>query len=148
LSTDPTGLDGRDAVDDGAPDGDGSNLVYAVFQGGGAKGITHIGGLSAVNERGLFIVGAAGASAGAIIAALVAVGYGGDELFDAPARTDLLHSKYGKVPTQLLGEGEWEEATWAFRMLPYGVAIFVYNLVFLALYLRQHPLVSGTPRTR
>jgi predicted acylesterase/phospholipase RssA len=55
---------------------DTSKLVaYLVFQGGGAKGISHVGGLAAVNELKLTIGGVAGTSAGAIVAALVAGGY-------------------------------------------------------------------------
>lgn len=121
-----------------AAEGSPKKLVYAVFEGGGAKGITHIGGLSAILDRGYAIVGAAGASAGAIMAALVAVGYTADELFDARSRTDILYTRYGKVPTQLLGDRAWRNATLAFRMAPVGLAGIVYLLLVLGLQLSRH----------
>lgn len=80
--------------------------AYAIFEGGGAKGITHIGALKALEKNGYAIVGAAGASAGAIIAALTAVGYSADELLDPMAGTDLL-SNYEMKPTDLLGRRPW-----------------------------------------
>lgn len=51
-----------------------------VFEGGGAKGVAYIGALRAIEERGLHIGAVAGASAGAITAALIAAGYKADEL--------------------------------------------------------------------
>ncbi|MDD1781375.1 patatin-like phospholipase family protein [Enterovibrio sp. ZSDZ35] len=53
-----------------------------VFEGGGAKGIAHIGALKAIESYGLKIDKVAGTSAGAIIACLVALGYSADELYD------------------------------------------------------------------
>lgn len=54
---------------------------YCIFEGGGAKGIAHIGALAALEEAEFDIVGYAGTSAGAIIAALSAAGYRSAELF-------------------------------------------------------------------
>lgn len=51
-----------------------------VFQGGGVKGIAHIGALIALEERGFKCVKASGTSVGAIIASLVIAGYHGVEL--------------------------------------------------------------------
>jgi predicted acylesterase/phospholipase RssA len=51
--------------------------IFAVFEGGGVKGIGHVGALAQVrwSEPSLTIRGYAGASAGAIVAALAAAGY-------------------------------------------------------------------------
>ncbi|WP_156818840.1 patatin-like phospholipase family protein [Sphingomonas sp. Mn802worker] len=80
--------------------------AFAIFEGGGAKGITHIGALKALEQNGYELVGAAGASAGAIIAALTAIGYTADELFDRYSDSDLLQS-YGLKPLDLLGPRKW-----------------------------------------
>lgn len=84
--------------------------AFAIFEGGGAKGITHIGALKALEQSGYAIVGAAGASAGAIVAALVAVGYKADELFGP---TEDILSRNGIGPLDLLGRWRWR---W-FRLL-------------------------------
>lgn len=80
--------------------------VYAIFEGGGARGITHVGALKALENEGFALVGAAGASAGAIIAALVAVGYTADELFDGTR--DIL-GDLGLAPVDLIGRGNWSK---------------------------------------
>jgi hypothetical protein len=64
--------------------------VYLAFQGGGAKGIAHIGGLAAVNGSSIEIAGVAGTSAGAIVAALVAAGYSAKDIFDREERSHIL----------------------------------------------------------
>jgi predicted acylesterase/phospholipase RssA len=48
--------------------------VHGVFEGGGAKGVLYVGALEAVLKRGLWFSGAAGSSAGAITAAMIAAG--------------------------------------------------------------------------
>ncbi|HCS8989786.1 TPA: patatin-like phospholipase family protein, partial [Klebsiella quasipneumoniae] len=45
---------------------------YAVFEGGGIKGVAFAGALQKAEEAGLNFIGYAGASAGAIIAFLAA----------------------------------------------------------------------------
>ncbi len=57
-----------------------TDRCYCVFEGGGAKGIAHVGALAALEESGLDLCGFAGTSAGAVIAALAAVGYQSREL--------------------------------------------------------------------
>jgi hypothetical protein len=47
---------------------------YGVFEGGGAKGVAYGGALKAMASRGCWFKGVAGASAGAITAALIAAG--------------------------------------------------------------------------
>jgi NTE family protein len=86
--------------------------AYAIFEGGGAKGITHLGAVKAMEDARLEIVGAAGSSAGAIVAALVAVGYRADELYDIVQGTDLL-TRNNKTPVDLLGRVGW----WRLKML-------------------------------
>lgn len=49
--------------------------VFAVFEGGGVKGIGLVGALARAQKEPLNFLGFAGASAGAIVAALAAVGY-------------------------------------------------------------------------
>lgn len=57
--------------------------VLCVFEGGGARGVAHIGALAAIEATEDFeIVGYAGTSAGSIVAALAAAGWKSDELFD------------------------------------------------------------------
>jgi NTE family protein len=54
--------------------------VDLVFEGGGLKGIALVGAYSVLEERGYRPQNIAGASAGAIVAALVAAGYDAPEL--------------------------------------------------------------------
>ena len=55
-----------------------------VFEGGGVRGLAYIGALQAVEDAGIRpdVTAVAGTSAGAITAALVAVGYSSKELHD------------------------------------------------------------------
>lgn len=63
--------------------------AFGIFEGGGAKGLAHVGALKAAEEHGVRYVGVAGASAGSIVAALVAAGYTADELY-LPTKQDSL----------------------------------------------------------
>lgn len=54
--------------------------AYAVFEGGGVKGSALVGALARVQEEGIGFKGLAGASAGAIVASLTAVGFTANEL--------------------------------------------------------------------
>ena len=55
--------------------------VFCVFEGGGAKGVAHVGALRAIeNIEEYEVKGFAGTSAGAIVAALAAVGWSSHEL--------------------------------------------------------------------
>ena len=58
----------------------GHELVNGVFKGGGARGVAYAGALRAVAARGRWFGSVAGASAGAITAALVAAGLGPDRI--------------------------------------------------------------------
>ena len=54
--------------------------VNAVFEGGGVKGIALVGAISVIEEAGYAFECVAGTSAGAIVAALLAVGYTAREM--------------------------------------------------------------------
>jgi NTE family protein len=83
----------------------GPDPVFAIFEGGGAKGIAHVGALKAIELAKLVTVGVAGASAGAIVAALKAVGYTADEIFDERG-TDILTAR-GTSMIKLLQRRDW-----------------------------------------
>jgi NTE family protein len=100
--------------------------VYTIFEGGGAKGITHLGALKALAQEGFVVVGAAGSSAGAIIAALVAVGYTADELFAEDGSRHILSEK-GKTPIDLIGWISWER----YRLLRFTLGIIGLPLLLL-----------------
>ena len=56
--------------------------VYGVFEGGGVRGIALVGAISAIEKAGIQFRAVAGTSAGAIVAALYAVGYSAEEMYD------------------------------------------------------------------
>jgi NTE family protein len=63
----------------------------AVFEGGGVKGIALVGGISAAERAGVERwVNVAGTSAGAIVAAMLAVGYRSERQGDTPGLRDIL----------------------------------------------------------
>jgi len=55
-------------------------LVDGVFKGGGALGAAYVGSVQAMQQSGLWFGRVAGTSAGAIIAALIAVGYNAEDI--------------------------------------------------------------------
>ncbi|MCK8828576.1 patatin-like phospholipase family protein [Natroniella acetigena] len=69
--------------------------VNLSLNGGGIKGISHVGGLKALEEEGIEIKAIAGSSAGAIIAALYGAGYSCDELEGIMYRVDFNKFKDG-----------------------------------------------------
>jgi len=62
--------------------------VDLVFEGGGVKGIALVGAFSVLEEEDYEPQNMAGASAGAIVAALIAAGYSSDELKKIIAELD------------------------------------------------------------
>src|SRR5215207_1630054 len=58
----------------------GEKVADLIFEGGGVKGIGLAGAYAALEQRGFTPKGLAGASAGAITAALIAAGYNSAEL--------------------------------------------------------------------
>jgi len=81
--------------------------VFAIFEGGGAKGIAHLGAAEAAVAEGLEFIGVGGTSAGAFVAALLAAGYRGTEFFNPQARGSDLLAQRNEGPTDLLGTAEW-----------------------------------------
>lgn len=81
--------------------------IFAIFEGGGAKGVAHVGALQAAQDNGLEIVGVAGASAGALVAVMVAVGLEAGDIMSAADRDDHILARFGATPTALLGLPEW-----------------------------------------
>src|SRR5919112_919108 len=67
--------------------------VDLVFEGGGVKGIALVGAFSMLEERGYEPQNMAGASAGAIVAALLAAGYTSVELQEIIGNLDYDHFK-------------------------------------------------------
>ncbi len=82
--------------------------VYAIFEGGGATGMAHVGAVKAMEALDIRPVGVAGASAGAIIAALLAVGVRADDMLGGPdpVRWNIF-LKHGATPVALLGKANW-----------------------------------------
>ncbi len=68
--------------------GNRGGYVDLVFEGGGVKGIALVGAFSVLEERDYEPQNMAGASAGAIVAALIAAGYGAGELKEIVAGLD------------------------------------------------------------
>jgi NTE family protein len=73
--------------------GDRERYVDLVFEGGGVKGIALVGAFSVLEERGYEPQNMAGASAGAIVAALIAAGYSSVELRKIIGELDYDHFK-------------------------------------------------------
>ena len=73
-----------------------------VFQGGGVKGIGLVGAYSVLEERDYQPMNMAGASAGAIVAALVAAGYSAEEL----------RGLMMDIPFDKFTDEAWEDRIW------------------------------------
>lgn len=111
---------------------------YCIFEGGGARGIAHVGALAALEKANLELVGFAGTSAGAIIAALAAAGYSSDELVSAQgtvlSRIDLDRSNIAagparrpaSRPSHLFGRTGWLYLTLMRTIPPYWMRIMPY----------------------
>jgi hypothetical protein len=65
---------------------------FLALQGGGAKGIVHIGAVNAIYDLDFAIQGVAGTSAGLIVAALVAAGYKPQEILNLDGEGNLFES--------------------------------------------------------
>lgn len=97
---------------------EGSRRAYGVFEGGGAKGLAHIGALRAAEEANIQWIGASGTSAGALVAALVAAGFSAREICDVRhggtsrepwLETHVLRRICSLEPTQLMEPGSWTD---------------------------------------
>ncbi|MCR4470040.1 patatin-like phospholipase family protein [Burkholderia sp. SCN-KJ] len=120
-------------------DDDDKIPTFLVFQGGGAKGIVHVGALTAIEDEKLSIHGVAGTSAGAMVAALVAAGYKGRELFDADTETHILGALGPKLgftkAIDFFGWGPWQLLRFCRMVAPRFIAFVVgaFALAFAAL---------------
>ncbi|HLK59040.1 MAG TPA: patatin-like phospholipase family protein [Chthonomonadaceae bacterium] len=117
--------------------------VFGIFQGGGAKGLAHVGALTELENMGIEFAGVAGTSAGSIIAALIAAGYKASELYSP------IYDPSGVLDqdfTTLLGdEKEWRQ----FKTFQADLAKFPPNpnictagWNFLQLWLRNSSVMS------
>lgn len=82
--------------------------TYGIFEGGGAKGLAHIAGAAAAERNGIQFIGVAGASAGALVASLLAVGYKAVELFDPNNPAANLLGRHQITPLSLLDLERWK----------------------------------------
>ncbi|MBV8187651.1 MAG: patatin-like phospholipase family protein [Alphaproteobacteria bacterium] len=89
--------------------------IFLAFEGGGAKGVVHVGALRALETQDFQIAGVAGTSAGAIVASLVAAGYTSSELISADGSSPALEAIGLESATDFFGSN-WTRlavASWA-----------------------------------
>ncbi len=65
------------------------NEYFAIFGGGGIRGISYCGAYKALVENNINLIGYAGSSIGAVFASLIAVGYNYEEVFEILSGTGL-----------------------------------------------------------
>lgn len=81
--------------------------IFAIFEGGGAKGVAHVGAVAAAESLKLRLMGVAGASAGALVATLVAAGLRAKDILDPEdPGANIIHRNGMTVPG-LLGAADW-----------------------------------------
>ena len=97
--------------------------VFVVLEGGGAKGVAHIGALQALEELGYKVEGIAGASAGALVAALYALGLSSREIIDAENKKHVLQKLDIEDATKIVGSGWKWIALARFLVGPRGVCL-------------------------
>src|SRR5215467_2268658 len=64
--------------------------AYAIFGGGGVRGVGFAGALDAAEQLGIEFIGFGGVSAGSIIALLAAAGYSGQQVCDELMKDEVL----------------------------------------------------------
>jgi NTE family protein len=82
--------------------------VFAIFEGGGAKGVAHIGAAAACARNDIWFAGVAGASAGALAATLLAVGFSAKKILDPQDIQSNILAVYDAAPVDLLGVEDWK----------------------------------------
>ncbi|MGV7242391.1 patatin-like phospholipase family protein [Caballeronia sp. M23-90] len=106
-----------------------NDKALLIFQGGGAKGIVHVGALLAVEQMNLGVRGVAGTSAGSIVAALVAAGFSGEDLVNLRTGKHLLENKYDDMefsrPRDLFGKWGWKRLRWVGRLVYWGPTLIL-----------------------
>lgn len=104
-----------------------SRPIFAIFEGGGAKGVAHVGALQAVQENGLEIIGVAGTSAGALLAVLAAIGLEANDIMSGTDPAANIISQQGQTPIGLLGACQWTKFQ---RLLRRGKFALVTSAIF------------------
>lgn len=118
--------------------------MFCIFEGGGARGISHVGVLSAIESLNRFnIIGYAGTSAGALVASLAAVGYKSSEIFSTnddgtiTSIFDNIDDENIAIPVHLFKSNQW----WLFKFWRFllfklhkfwlGMSVFLIGLILL-----------------
>lgn len=91
--------------------------IFLVFEGGGAKGVVHVGAYHAIVNGAsnplwpaLRVKGVGGASVGALIASLIAAGYQPDDLIKRDGTMPALNAELGiKHAEDLFRKGDWKK---------------------------------------
>ena len=63
------------------------NEYFAIFGGGGIRGLCYCGAYKALSEHNISLTGCAGSSIGAVFASLLAIGYSYDEIYEILSNT-------------------------------------------------------------
>lgn len=103
--------------------------AFGIFEGGGAKGLAHVGALQAAEENKVQFIGLAGASAGAIVASLVAAGYQPNELFDPDSQID--NCIFDENFVLLLGRKRWYFISKFRKFLSFLRANLLFSIFFV-----------------
>lgn len=117
---------------------DGTHIrkVFLVLEGGGARGLAHVGALRAIEEEPrLEIAGLGGTSAGAIVAALASAGYASTDMIDSKGTSPLLNQAGFDDATGLLGT-DWNKVRqirWLASNWKVPLGLFLLSCVVLPL---------------
>lgn len=128
--------------------------VYITLEGGGAKGIAHVGALKAVvdaaeddGSQTYEVVGISGTSAGAIVAGLFAAGYDPEEIASSASDDNILKFvDNANIATDLLPAPGWERLNQVRKLTRGGFGAMVvgaYLIAFALLVLAAPPVVGA-----
>jgi NTE family protein len=104
--------------------------AYIALEGGGAKGIVHVGALRIIEELKLDVRGYAGTSAGAVVAAFADAGYTSREIMNPDNQQTILDDLNISRPTDLFGPGGWSEISVLKDIMPMKKLISISTLLF------------------
>jgi len=115
--------------------------MFVAFAGGGAKGLIHLGALRALEARGVVFKGLAGTSAGAIVAALKASGFGADEMLNPSTGQSIIQQLAAidptiRTPRDFFGPLGWKKVLLFRELLPHLplYAFFAFGLIALLVF--------------